>query len=674
MRRLPRLGKLLALLLAGCVVASPLQARQLQVKIETVRTAAGSLQQVEASLDWPDGAEQGQLRLRAQQADLPAVAFTARELDWQCPLAFDGERASCAGRVKVAGQPTHRLSLALDAASLDAVLGIGKTSLAVSTRAAAPGRLDIRLARLPVVWLKALAESVWAEGRWNDGQLDGRVQLTQSDDTFAVQSDLRASQVSLETPDGLIAAAGLTAQLHAEYREQRGHTRMALTTDLKGGELLAGDLYVQLPATPTHLAIIAEQGARQPWRISRMEWRDKGVLAVRGQLALDAQSAVSSLDLDVDLADLAQARDRYLSGFLAPAGFSDLVMSGATHARIVMQGGALHALDVDVVEVALIDPRQRFVLSGVAGKLRWHEGSELQVSQLGWQAGALYGIGLGPARFPLESAAGEVRLRSAVNVAALQGHVALDHLRWQPPREGQGTRFQLGASMVGLDMASLSQRLGWPPFTGTLAGRIPAARYERGVLTLDGGLAMQVFDGQMALSDLVMERPFGVAPTLSADVRINGINLEPMTAAFGFGSITGRLDGRIAKLRLVDWSPVAFDARLDTDTQWKGKRRISQRAVEDISSIAGSGLLAGLQAQALRLFDDFGYARIGLGCRLRDNVCRMDGVGSAGDGYTIVEGAGLPRVQVVGFRRSVDWPMLVARLKAVTEGQRPTFD
>ena len=71
------------------------------------------------------------------------------------------------------------------------------------------------------------------------------------------------------------------------------------------------------------------------------------------------------------------------------------------------------------------------------------------------------------------------------------------------------------------------------------------------------------------------------------------------------------------------------------------------------------------------IFDDFAYDRIGLGCKLRDNVCTMDGVGSAGDGYIIVAGAGLPRIQVVGFRRQVDWPTLVARLEAATQGQAP---
>jgi hypothetical protein len=216
--------------------------------------------------------------------------------------------------------------------------------------------------------------------------------------------------------------------------------------------------------------------------------------------------------------------------------------------------------------------------------------------------------------------------------------------------------------------------LGWPPFEGTLEGRIPAAHYADSVLAFEGGLQMRLFGGRVDVSNLVMERPFAVAPTLAADVGIQDIDLEPLTEAFGFGTITGRLDGRIADLRLVNWSPVAFDARLQTDDDWDGRRRISQRAVRDISSVGGSGLIAGLQHRMLALFSDFGYRRIALGCRLHDNICRMDGLDSAGDGYTIVEGAGIPRIEVVGFRRRVDWPTLVARLEAATEGQSPVVE
>ena len=53
----------------------------------------------------------------------------------------------------------------------------------------------------------------------------------------------------------------------------------------------------------------------------------------------------------------------------------------------------------------------------------------------------------------------------------------------------------------------------------------------------------------------------------------------------------------------------------------------------------------------------------------------MDGLGSAGNGFIIVEGSGLPRLSVVGFNRRVDWPTLVERLKAASTGDlKPVFE
>jgi hypothetical protein len=161
------------------------------------------------------------------------------------------------------------------------------------------------------------------------------------------------------------------------------------------------------------------------------------------------------------------------------------------------------------------------------------------------------------------------------------------------------------------------------------------------------------------------------------------LDMQPLTAALGFGEITGRMDGDIRDLRLVDWEPVAFDAQFRTVTRKGVPRRISQRAVNDLSSVGG-GFTGGLQSSALRVFDSFGYSEIGLGCRLRNNVCHMSGIprdasdrgqaGSSTAGYTVVEGSGLPRITVNGFARQVDWPVLVARLKAISEGQAPRIE
>jgi len=46
----------------------------------------------------------------------------------------------------------------------------------------------------------------------------------------------------------------------------------------------------------------------------------------------------------------------------------------------------------------------------------------------------------------------------------------------------------------------------------------------------------------------------------------------------------------------------------------------------------------------------------------------MRGLRSAGNTFTIVDGAGIPRLTVVGYNRRVDWPTLVERLAAAGKG------
>ncbi len=674
MRRPATLGKML---LIGLMVLAtlPAQGRTLRAQVESVRTGVGSLQGVELVLAWPDGASSGALEMRVALLDMPLLSHRSRNLAWRCPLQrTDGGGWSCSGPLQATGAAPGRLSLAVLPTSTSAQFKVGKQQISYESSAASPDLSRIRLEAIPVAWLQAYLASLWADGQWTQGRVAGQLDvIAPQGGPFQVQARLKLDDIGLETPDGWLAAAGLSAGLELDYSERGADTRVQAQLTTRGGEFLADGLYAQLPATPVEVSLTAEQRGAEPWRLPAFSWRDGQVLQAQGSAELDASSAVSALVLEMSLADLAVARDRYLSGFLAPAGFADIVLSGQAKARLSLREGKLRSMALDLGAVTAVDPRQRFILAGLDGSLRWTAGTPPVASRLAWDNGALYGVGLGPAQLEFSSAGGELRLVRPSRIAALDGSVSLDDLRWQPPQGERGTRFQLGATLDALDLGSLSQRLGWPPFTGSIGGRIPAARYEDGVLTLDGGLAMQVFGGSIALSELVMERPFGVAPTLSADIEIQDIDMEPMTNAFGFGTITGRLDGRIAKLRMVDWSPVAFDARLQTDPGWKGPRRISQRAVEDISKVGGAGLAAGLQAQVLKLFDDFGYARIGLACRLRDNVCAMDGVGSAGNGYTIVEGSGLPRIEVVGFSRSVDWPTLVARLVAATEGQAPVI-
>jgi hypothetical protein len=123
--------------------------------------------------------------------------------------------------------------------------------------------------------------------------------------------------------------------------------------------------------------------------------------------------------------------------------------------------------------------------------------------------------------------------------------------------------------------------------------------------------------------------------------------------------------------------PIAFDATLATPRGDRSKHRISQRAVENIGSLGGSGagVTAALSSGFLQFFEDFNYDRLGISCRLRNEICQMGGVEPAeGRGYYLVKGKGLPRIDVIGNRTRVDWPRLVRQLIAITESEGPVVD
>jgi len=659
-------------LLLGCGVAS---AEVMTMKIARLKAGVGTLHNVQVDLNWPRNATQGELRIRAAYLDFPLMSYREKNIDWQCPLIRTSNAGwQCKGNIRQQGSKAYPLALDYSPAGTTVDLRINDKKIRYENSVASPDLSRIELQKIPVAWLKAYLAGLWQEGKWTSGTIGGRIDVIAPDKApFEVITDLQLSDVGLETPDGWLAAAGMKGRLRLDYREAGQHTRIKTRYTANGGEFLAQGLYVLFPQTPVDIEVQMNKQGTSNWVVPVIHWQDPKVLNLKGSASLDAKGSMSDLNLDVQLPDLGVARDRYLSGFLAPAGFPDLILSGGTRAVVKIDDQQLQQLDVKLDGINVIDNKARFTFAGLNGDVRWTQLADSVESGFTWNNGAMYGIGLDKAQFAFNSANGSLNLSRAVPVKALEGVIRVDHFRWQPPKGELGTRFELGMSMEKLDMASLSQRLGWPAFTGSISGKIPNARYKDNVLDLDGGLRMSVFSGEVALSNLVMERPFGVAPTLSADVIMDNIEMEPMTKAFDFGSISGSLDGHIKNLRLVDWSPVAFDAKFYTDKNWKGKQRISQKAVRDISEVGGSGLMAGLQNQVLKIFDDFGYEKIGISCKLKDNVCAMDGIGSAGDGYIIVAGGGLPRIQVVGFRRRVDWPTLVSRLKAATEGQAPVI-
>jgi hypothetical protein len=665
---------LLALTAAGLAVAAA-PAQRLTATIE--RADAGWLQAeaIALSLRWADDAADGELELRIGSLSAAALGYHLRELRWRCPLQRDDTGWQCAGPVGAHGLRSGRLQLAFS--DHGPLLALSRAKARLGLQSLADGRVgwQIDAATVPLDWLQPLLQRVWPQARLTAGTLQADLQFETDGDAQRLHGPIAWRGLGLDTEDGRIAGAGLTSSGRIDLQWSAQRTRIDATLDARGGELLVGPLYAELPATPVGLALRGERAENGRWRFERLHWSDPGVLtlAASAQLQPDGSPALEALQLEADMPDLALAHARYLDALLGSFGGNGLQPRGALSVDLTRDVSGWR-LDAGLRRLSLQDARGRFALDGADGRLRWNSGDAATTSQLRWQGAALHGIALGAADLALDSRDGWLRLQQPTRIAALGGALALQQIGWRPPLDGRSPELELALQLVDLDLAALSQRFGWPAFSGRLGGDVPAARYQEGVLQFDGGLGVDVFDGRIDVAALRMQRPFGVAPRLEADIRLTGLDLQPLTAVFGFGEITGRLDGRIAGLQLVDWQPTAFDAELRTSTQAQDKRRISRRAVADLTSIGGGGLAGGIQASALKLFDSFAYRQIGLRCRLANDICEMGGVDSLPSGYTIVEGAGLPRISVIGHQRRVDWPVLVARLKAVSAGQAIRID
>ena len=120
-------------------------------------------------------------------------------------------------------------------------------------------------------------------------------------------------------------------------------------------------------------------------------------------------------------------------------------------------------------------------------------------------------------------------------------------------------------------------------------------------------------------------------------------------------------------LQLVKWQPTHFDARF-ISSPGRYPKKISQRAVENISSLGGAGAAAAIQRSFLRFFEQFNYEKIGLNCKLRNDTCEMSGVESTPQGYIIVKGSGIPSITVMGYNQSVSWGELLSRIQRITAG------
>jgi hypothetical protein len=483
---------------------------------------------------------------------------------------------------------------------------------------------------------------------------------------------LKLQVESFTNADGSLAGEDLDVVVDGRLKPVVQGWYLDLDVSANRGGLYAEPLFIAVPSSPLQVQAQLLWDTRQRRvELQHFDYRHPGSVRLQGsgQFSPAAADPLRSLQLKVVEGVFPALYETYLQPWLTDTALGYLETAGQLSGQLRVHDGALSELQFALQDVSLLDQEQRFGLARATGQVNWSGNGKAQRSELAWESGSLYRVALGPARIAVESSERSVQLLETAQIPVLDGTMQIDAFDLEYGSD-TALHWQVDGLLTPISMTELSRALGWPEFAGKLSGVIPSVRYQDGDLEVGGILLVRVFDGEVTLRNVRLEQPLGVVPRLQLDARANNIDLELLTRAFSFGRIEGRLEGRIDGLEMESWRPVAFDAAFATPGDDRSRHRISQKAVDNISSIGGGGVGGAVSRSFLRFLKDFPYDRLGIRCRLENGICAMGGVAPAANGYYLVKGRFLPpRLDVVGYADRVDWDSLIAQILAVTGQQ-----
>jgi hypothetical protein len=471
-----------------------------------------------------------------------------------------------------------------------------------------------------------------------------------------------------QTEDGKVATEKLNLLTHWEGKKSKGDWVWQSESKLTGGALYIDPVYLEVGAQPIVL------NAHGVWNnkskkadIQAFTYLHPNVVVLNGNGAvyyrdgIKMEKAVFALKSNILQSLLAT----YINPFFTESPFMGVTVVGDLQANFSFIQQKLTDTSVSFSKLNVKDEAGRLAIKEGRGLINWSDNpTQTKQSELAWQQLTIKGLPLESARLKFASRANQIHLAEKIKLPFLNGSVAVDKFSWQAKKQDEPD-VSFSGSLDNVSLEQLSKALGWTPLSGNISGQIPGVDYHDKTLTLDGELRIKVFDGSIKVNNLGSSGLFTDFPKVYGDVEIVNLDLNQLTQKFEFGNITGRMSGFVKKLVLENWHPVTFYAWLGTPDDDDSTHTISQKAVKNIASIGGGGASDALSRSFLGIFETFRYDKIGVGCYLHDGVCQMMGLEAAGQGYYLIKGGWLPRIDVLGYNPRVNWDVLVERLGRV---------
>ncbi len=224
----------------------------------------------------------------------------------------------------------------------------------------------------------------------------------------------------------------------------------------------------------------------------------------------------------------------------------------------------------------------------------------------------------------------------------------------------RGTLRLKGMYIEGLSVHELLKDV---PVSVTIEGFFPEASFRGQRLVFSGSLTVKVAKGTMEIKNIWVE-PYAPIFRWGADIFFKNINLRVLTENTSFGLVTGAVKGWIKDLVMSGGQPEAFDLRIESDESSKESKRISIKAIENLSILGGGGGSISFLGQ---LFKTFSYSKIGISCKLSNDVFELHGLYKKGDREYLIKRGFFGGVNVINMnpRGRISFRDMLDRLKRI---------
>jgi hypothetical protein len=220
----------------------------------------------------------------------------------------------------------------------------------------------------------------------------------------------------------------------------------------------------------------------------------------------------------------------------------------------------------------------------------------------------------------------------------------------------------MSVNIEGVDMGDLTGALTPFEMPGLLEGEFPEILIQGEDLSTKGRVSMKVWEGEVSLENFWGERMFSKRRRWGCEVFMRDLNMELVTQSLEFGRMGGILEGEVDDLAFSFGQPESFELEIRSAKRRGVKQYIDAKAVENLSILS-----TGVQAPLLPWFKFYPYAKLGIHCKLENDIFTLRGTIVEGETEYLVKRSFLRGINVINRNPNsqIPWKDMVQRVRRI---------